>query len=494
MADFEKSLAQYLDASYPAFFVVTHEESRAEASIKAVAKRFNRPVLVWTVKFPDGALCVLKDVHPHIGNPRVMRAIRDALPALKSTGRPLIFLGPIAAIPLDLEKEITRLDFKLPDVEALGAVFDQVQKDVETAEGEGEAPVTPEIRRALTEAARAMTAAEAENAFSLAWATRHAFDEAAVTVVRKEKALALKKTNLVSWVESDEDATQFGGLDPLDTYIDGIAPVFHNPDGATAFGLRPEDFPRSILLMGPAGTGKSTVAKALGRRLKIALVQSHFGSMHTKDVGGSEQNAVRRNEIVETQAPCVDWWDEAEKALAGAGGQSEKNPWEARVGATLLTWMEEHRARVLIVACVNKPELLSPELTSRFQKVFFVDLPTRDGRADILKIHAELRGMKFSREELLALANETEGYSGRELRNGIQGAAQAGFAAGLQSTKEIPVAMVKAALAKITPVSRSRKDEVDRLRQWAVDNRIERANTPEGGSNGSAPVRKFGRR
>lgn len=504
---FKETFARYLAAAYPIIYVVTHEESRALADILTVAREQQRPTRIWTMTrgwtgedgttvisppkdarqaivdllaFPADTIGVLKDFHEHSKPALIVRLIRDALPALKNQAKPLVLLSPVVHIPVELEKDVSVLDYALPVRDELRGIFDEIHRAAEAEVGQA---VTVSDTIALLEAARGMTASEAENALALAWATHRAFDDRAIQTMIREKAQTLRKAGLVSWVELDPAAVQYGGLGMLRRYIDRIAPVFHHPDRAEAFGLRPEDFPRSILLVGPPGTGKSTVAKAIALALKIGCVQTDFGRLFGGIVGQSEQNTRKRNDLVEAMAPVVDWWDEAEKGLAGIKG-SEQNPWEARVGGTMLTWQEEHRAKVLTVATVNNPDKLPPELISRFQKVFFVDLPSLAERQEIIAIHCRLRQVALVDTELTELAGMTEQFSGRELRNGVQAAVQAAFADNVPSAGSITLRNLATAFSEITPLARSRKDDVERMREWAQTMNIHSANSPNEPTSG----------
>jgi len=82
-------------------------------------------------------------------------------------------------------------------------------------------------------------------------------------------------------------------------------------------------------------------------------------------------------------SPCVLWVDEIEKALAEGEGDSGVS---RRVLGTFLTWLAEQRSRIFVVATANDIAALPPELIrkGRFDEIFFVDLPGKDARAEII--------------------------------------------------------------------------------------------------------------
>jgi len=86
-----------------------------------------------------------------------------------------------------------------------------------------------------------------------------------------------------------------------------------------------------------------------------------------------------------------------------------------------LTWLAEQRSRIFVVATANDITALPPELIrkGRFDEIFFVDLPSRDARAEIIAIHARKRGLVLSPAELAVLAGRCAGFSGAEIEQAI---------------------------------------------------------------------------
>jgi len=497
---FKSDITDYTQAAFPALWIVTHEEERAEKELQEVAKAEKAGFWRWSVtqgwasddgkvqksqdpkqaieqviNMPSEALYIFRDFHPYLKNPATNRMLRDIIPLCKSQAKTLIILSPVLDIPTELEKEMTVVNFALPTREELGDKLDAVVAEVGKTYARGKPEV--EDRAAILDAASGLTSSEAENAFSLAWSrTRddkvRKFNGRAVATVRNEKAGAIKKSNLVEWVEPKVSIDDVGGLGNLKADLKVIAPIFHNPDKAKAFGFRDEDFPRSIALIGVPGTGKSLTAEAIPQLLQVGAVRTDFGRIFSAGggkVGAAENNIEQRNKLVEAMAPVVDWWDEAEKGLAGASGASTQNPWEARIGATILTWFEQFRARVMVVATINRVDQLPPEMMNRFQRTYFVDLPDEDELVEIFTIHLAARNIKLDAEKIRRLAIKTHGYNGREIRNIVQAAMQAAFSA---SEKSVSFERLAEAIEAITPLSVSRASDVEAIRKWAKDHKI----------------------
>src|SRR4030095_1787967 len=102
----------------------------------------------------------------------------------------------------------------------------------------------------------------------------------------------------------------------------------------------------------------------------------------------SEKNLRDAIALAETVSPCILWIDEMEKAFAGSSAAAGvlSSGAASRVFGTFLTWMQEHRSPVFVLATANEVEGLPPELMGRFDRTFFLALPRRDARREIFDI------------------------------------------------------------------------------------------------------------
>jgi SpoVK/Ycf46/Vps4 family AAA+-type ATPase len=136
---------------------------------------------------------------------------------------------------------------------------------------------------------------------------------------------------------------------------------------------------------------------------------------------------------------------------------------------TLLTWMQEHTAPVFLVATANDIEALPPELLrkGRFDEIFFVDLPRRETRRQILAIHLAKRRRDPPAFDLDALASASEGFSGAEIEQAIISGLHAAFADG----GELDTGRLLQALHDSPPLSVTMAEQVAALREWAQGRR-----------------------
>jgi SpoVK/Ycf46/Vps4 family AAA+-type ATPase len=136
-----------------------------------------------------------------------------------------------------------------------------------------------------------------------------------------------------------------------------------------------------------------------------------------------------------------------------------------RVLGSFLSWLQERRGDVFVVATANDVQRLPAELLrkGRFDETFFVDLPDEATRASILAIHLRRRKQAPEQFDLAALARESEGYSGAELEQVVVSALYTAFSARTQLTTEL----LRTELRTMPPVASTAREKIAFLRQWA---------------------------
>jgi SpoVK/Ycf46/Vps4 family AAA+-type ATPase len=132
--------------------------------------------------------------------------------------------------------------------------------------------------------------------------------------------------------------------------------------------------------------------------------------------------------------------------------------------------MQEHKSPVFVMATANDVSALAPELMSRFDRVFFLDMPSDDERRDIFKIHLTRAGEAFPerRFDFEELIEKSRGFVGREIERVVR---EAQFTAFADSQREIEQEDLLLALREVVPISRSHAEAIDDLRKWKTDGR-----------------------
>ncbi len=418
----------------------------------------NRPLalLTWLADREDKALVVMEDFHPYIAGDRgadeEIRRLRElARPGRKP--RPLLLLStPVPGLPIELRKEIPEVELPLPGPEDL----EQVCRRVGERLGKKAQPVP-----ALLDAARGLTVMEADLAFGQAAVELGRLDGSAVGLVAREKKRVIRQSEVLEYHDPDRNMDEVGGLERLKEWLDQRGRAYG--PGAQDYGL---DAPKGVLLLGVQGCGKSLVAKSIASAWQFPLLRFDVGKVYGSLVGQSEASMRGALKVAEALAPCVLWIDEIEKGLSGLGssGQTDGGT-SARVVGSLLTWMQERSAPVFVVATANRVDQLPPELLrkGRFDEIFFVDLPSRRAREDILAIHLKRKKREPKGFDLARLAAASVGYSGAELEEAVREGLFRAFAEGV----EVKDGHIEAALKDTYPLSRTMREEIEALRKWA---------------------------
>jgi hypothetical protein len=181
------------------------------------------------------------------------------------------------------------------------------------------------------------------------------------------------------------DVSSVGGLDLLLRDLDKIKKLFL--PSATIRGLRP---PKGCLLWGLPGTGKSLTAKMLSQILKVPLISCNWNELVSSSLSESLQNIDLVFQLVDSIGACVLFFDEFEKAFFG-WNSSDGGGVMAKMAGYLLSWMQDHTSPSIMVATINRLDMLPPELIRRFEYIWFFDLNLHNGAMyEIFKVHLEL--------------------------------------------------------------------------------------------------------
>ena len=239
-------------------------------------------------------------------------------------------------------------------------------------------------------------------------------------------SFGMGKSNAKVYVQSSQGIhfSDVAGEDEAKESLAEIVDYLHNPQKYTEVGA---SMPKGVLLVGPPGTGKTMLAKAVAGEANVpffSISGSEFVEMFV-GMGASKVRDLFKQ--AKEKAPCIVFIDEidaiGQKRNSGSmGGNDERE----QTLNQLLTEMDgfEGNNGVIILAATNRPEALDPALTrpGRFDRRVPVELPDLQGREAILKVHA--RKIKTTPEvDFHVIARMASGASGAELANIINEAA-----------------------------------------------------------------------
>jgi SpoVK/Ycf46/Vps4 family AAA+-type ATPase len=214
------------------------------------------------------------------------------------------------------------------------------------------------------------------------------------------------------------------------------------------------------------GSPAASYTYTIGAGFGMPLLRIDLGGLKSKYVGESEDNLRRALALADTVSPCVLWFDEIEKALAGSSGPQGDGGVSTDALGTILTWMQERTSRVFVVATANDVRALPPELLrkGRFDDIFFVDLPNRVERAEILRVTLKGYGRSVEGIDTKAVVDATVGFTGAEVAAIVPDAMFRAFADG---ARPITTADLVEVASTVAPLAETAKEKISDLRTWA---------------------------
>lgn len=508
----EQHLTNLFKARFSFIYIPTWEEVRIIDSITKIANdvktiRTKRDVFIWSsteglkknlkdgqesvnngnqpidaLNFIDNynnpAILILKDIHPLLGvNGRnadynLIRKIRDVAGSLKnaSVSKNVVIIAPSLVLPLELQKDITVVDFDLPTLDEIKALLDEM---IEMNENSGILiDLKEDEKEILCKAAQGLTLQEAENAFARAMVSKGQLTVKELDVILDEKCQVIKKTGILEFIKSNFNMDDIGGLENLKKWL-----VKRNNSW---LGKAQKDYnlpsPKGILITGVPGCGKSLTAKAMSALWQLPLLRLDVGKIFSGLVGSSEENMRKAIQTAEAVAPSILWIDEIEKGFGNAGGEMDGGT-STRVFGTFLTWMSEKTKPVFVIATANNIHALPSEMLrkGRFDEIFFVDLPTKTERKVIFKLHLEKRlngslskDFKITDTLLNKLADLTEGFVGAEIEQVVIAALFEAFSENRVLEEDDLYKVIK----NTVPLSTTQAEQILAIRDWANERAV----------------------
>lgn len=458
MSDMKEKLANYIDSGVPILYINSYEENKTDAFIKELLGE--RRAFEWTTAlgvsdFTTGErqssnysslkdylkglidtgledelnrkILILKDVHPYLEaenpeNAEVIALLKHiCLKIVQGMDTVMIMVSPVVRIPAELEKFITVIEPEYPDEKEIANLIQDFADENGT-------PVSDSLREEMSLAFKGLTDFEIRCILQLAVATNGDLSREDLKFVFTQKQQMIRKSGILEMIPLKESVEDIGGLEVLKAWLERKKKVFKNINKAKEFGV---DMPKGILIAGVPGCGKSLTAKVTANLFEVPLLRLDMGKILGKYVGESEENMRKAIRLAEAISPCVLWIDELEKAFAGMGSGSEGNEVTVRLFGTFLTWMQEKKSPVFVIATANNITKLPPELLrkGRFDEIFYVGLPNDEERRKILEIHIKKRRRAdFEKINLSELVSKTKDYSGADLEGVVKDGVENAFA------------------------------------------------------------------
>jgi hypothetical protein len=496
--DLEKELEGLFGANIPLINLVTYEEDRIIRTIASMKTELG--VYTWdladgfhTVRearqpmpkkevttdtllpfladsAPQGCVILLKDFHHSWTQKKafITRKLRNMAPGLRAKNQFLVFITPAADLPLELKDDVVMVHVPLPNSGELEHLFNEVTSQLDRSK-----LPRPELKQKLVSSALGLTTNQARLAFSRVYAAAGKFDERGIELITWAKREVIRESGALEFWPAEEGETGVGGLDLLKAWLKKREKAF--TEEARGAGL---PYPRGVSLIGIPGTGKSLTAKMVSGLWKLPLLRLDVGALFASLLGEAEQNMRRAIQLAETVSPCILWIDEMEKAFAGSGAGALNSGAATRVFGSFLTWMQEHKSPVFVIATANEVEALPAELLGRFDRIFFLDLPNGVERREIFNIHLKRAGVAFPERTFRPdeLVDKSKGFVGREIERAVR---EAQFTAFDDDNRELELKDLLAAMAEVIPIQKSHSNVIEVLRRWKTEGRAFPASSEE---------------
>ena len=489
---FNDELTLFLKARYPIIYINSIEEDRIEYVIKKTIKtNLNRSIYSWD--FVDGytnnpnnegfakrnplqalelierlnsktpSLFLLKDFNRFLTDLSISRKLRNINRILKLQPKTVIIIGSDLTIPKELRDLITVIEFHLP-------LEDEISQELNHLVTSLNIKIDSQLFETLTRACQGLSLERIRRVLSKIIANSKTIDDNSVSVLLSEKKQIISQTEILEYSAVNGKMTSLGGLDNLKEWL---------KKRKDAFGIQASNYglptPRGLLLVGIQGTGKSLTAKAIANDWQLPLLKLDVGKLFGGIVGESESRLRQMINVAETISPCILWIDEIDKAFNNTESKGDSGT-SNRVLATFTSWLSEKTKSVFVIATANNIDLLPLEIIrkGRFDEIFFLDLPKKQEREEIFKIHLqEFRPNHWKLFDYRKLAKSSESFSGAEIRQSIiEGMYQA-----FSEKREFTTNDICMALKELIPLADLESDQMVKLQNWASSGRIRLASS-----------------
>ena len=489
---FTDELALFLKARYPIIYINTIEEDRVEYVIrKNVKTNLNRSIYSWD--FVDGytnnpnndgfakrnplqalelverlntetpAIFLLKDFNRFLTDLSISRKLRNISRILKLQPKTLIIIGSDLSVPKELQDLITVLQFQLP-------LEDEIDQELNRLINSLNLKIDSQLFENLSRACQGLSLERIRRVLSKIIAIYKTIDNNSIAVLLSEKKQIISQTEILEYTSVNETITSLGGLDNLKDWL---------KKRKTAFGIQASNYglptPRGLLLIGIQGTGKSITAKAVANEWQLPLLKLDVGKLFGGIVGESESRLRQMINVAETISPCILWIDENDKAFSNNESKGDSGT-SNRILATFISWLSEKTKPVFVISTANNIDLLPLEIIrkGRFDEIFFLDLPQKEEREEIFKIHIkQFRPNSWESFDYSKLAQLSESFSGAEIRQSII----EGMYHAFYEKREFTTDDICMALNELIPLANLESNQMLKLQNWASSGRIRLASS-----------------
>ena len=374
----------------------------------------------------------------------------------------IIIIDSVRKVPDEISKYVSYLEIEYPNDEEI----EQLIKEHVTANGYSQ--FNDKDKKELMPSLKGLTAFDIDRMLDMAMSSNGSLSSEDRDMLLQQKKTMVKNSGVIELVDAEEKIENIGGMEALKGFLNRKSKIYGRLAEARNRKL---DIPKGVFIVGMPGCGKSLCAKATAALFNCPLLKLDMGSMMGKYVGESEANLRKAIKIAEAAAPCIVWIDEIEKAFSGIGG----NDIMTRMFGYFLSWMQDKKSAVYVIATANNAEKLPPELKrkGRFDEIFCVNLPTAVEREAIFKVHLAKKGLPTQAAKALSVDSLTKGFNGADIESVVNEALEESFVNNVTFSEDL----LKQKARETVSISKSCKEQISKMEQEFAKNSFKDASS-----------------
>jgi len=481
MSSLKDTIKQAIKSNYPLIYIHSAEEQRILNILRNLSDNSSTlmPVYEWSCTFglsesdnayknqyiepaaaiehilnsSDSGIYVFKDLSEMITDSKLLRTLKDAYYVLSEQDNKFIFIvSPVVKIPAVIVSHIHLIEAELPAVDELSELITITLKKYT------EKTLPESLLSDLSFLLRGFTLEEARHILHRLFHNKQINKQKLMEEINCEKKSLTSQVNYLQYVPAIQSIAQIGGLKRLKNWILKRQELFSQKGIDSR-----QPVPKGLLIMGISGCGKSLTAKVIAKTWGVPLFRLNMSQIFSNISGNPEATFHQALNTIESISPAVLWIDEIENGL---GFNSDVLSSQSRIFSYFLTWMQEKPPLIFVVATANHIDNLPAELIrkGRFDEVFFCDLPGKEDREEIFRIHLAENDADLKQFDMHHLVSITQGWNAAEIQQLVQSARIEKGKAQLLKTDDI-VSQSK----DMIPLSHTMKEQIKAIKDWAWD-------------------------